>query len=432
MKIRLGIIGPEDSINTISPIARKYEEFEIHEFSYEKTEETETIILENSSQIDQWLFSGQAPYAFAMEKKLVTEDTALFPPLHGSSLLGKLLEAQYHKPEKMTAVSLDTIHTGEIDWVKSTYNLDSLNVQTFPYSGYKPAEDIVEFHRNKYHSGESEIAFTCIRSVYQQLKSEGIPVYRITVTAVTTQVTLELLKERGNADWYRKSQIAIVGLEVFEANNESEGQLYSYKRKHQELELKRLLLDYTEELKGSLVQMGDGLFFIYTTRGEIETHPWPFYLLESARLQAKLTIRLGVGYGLTSLEAEQHVRLAFRDARKHEKPVIIKVDENKQITEVFHTDKSFTYNQRRLNEQWKTKLGTRNLSPAVVSKLASFLKHYKKNRVTSQEVSQWLANSERNARRILHELEEAGLATIVGEEQSGGRGRPRKIYELNI
>ncbi|SES28466.1 hypothetical protein [Salisediminibacterium halotolerans] len=432
MQIRLGVIGPKDSVDKIINIAKAYPDFILYSFAYEHTEETPAIVAEHNDYIDQWLFSGQSPYALALAEGLISEETALFPPHHGSSLLGALLEASYNSGAKMAAVSVDTLDDSEIAFVRETYSLQALTVHGLPYSGYMPPDELSAFHREKYRSGEAEIAFTTIRSVYQTLAAEGIPVYRITVTKPTIEVSLRLLKERGQANWYRKSQLAIVGVEIFEAEQESEAQQYSYKRKHQELELKRLLLDYTEELKGSFVQMGDGLFYIYTTRGEIESHPSPFYLLESAQLQAKLAVRLGAGYGVTALEAEEHVRLALKHARKPGTSAIISVDETKQITEVFADDEPVSYDSRRLSEDVKAKLGERNLSPGVVSKLASSVKHYQKQTVTSQEIAQWLASSERNARRILLELEDAGLAEIVGEEQSGSRGRPRKIYRLDL
>jgi DNA-binding PadR family transcriptional regulator len=44
----------------------------------------------------------------------------------------------------------------------------------------------------------------------------------------------------------------------------------------------------------------------------------------------------------------------------------------------------------------------------------------------------WLKGTERNARRILSEMERLGLVKVSGEEQSGNRGRPKKIYELQL
>jgi hypothetical protein len=126
------------------------------------------------------------------------------------------------------------------------------------------------------------------------------------------------------------------------------------------------------------------------------------------------------------------VRLAFRFARRYDKPVIIQVNEDKTVTESLQTNEQVCYNGRTFGDQWKETLKNANISPAVVGKIQSFAQHYKKKTVTALEVSQWLKGTERNARRILTELEKLNLAEVTGEEQSGYRGRPRKIYALKL
>ncbi|SDY08970.1 hypothetical protein SAMN05421736_101338 [Evansella caseinilytica] len=432
MKIRLGIIGPADSVKKIQEVAKNFAEFALYPFAYEKTEDTAAIIKQHKETVDQWFFSGQAPYAYAIQNELIDEADGVYPTHHGSSLLGKLLKAQFQQAGILRSVSLDTISEEEVQWVKKTYGLERLQFHTFPYPGYVPAEKMIAFHNEQYASGKVEAVFTCIQAVYRHLTAEGIPAFRITPTNVDIQDTLRFLKERGLAVWYRKSQLAIIGMEVFYSQKEMEEYMFSYKMKQRELELKRLLLDYAEEIQGSFVQVGDGMFYIYSTRGEVEVHRWPFELLEKAQLQTKLQLRFVIGFGMTALAAEQHVRLALQYARKHEKPVIIQVDDNKDVTEVFRDAAAYTYGQRRLSEQSNKQLLDVQVSPAIVSKLESLVKHYNKPEVTSQDVAHWLSSTERNARRILTELHRVKLAEMIGEEQSGTRGRPRKIYRLKF
>jgi hypothetical protein len=346
--------------------------------------------------------------------------------LHGTSLLGKFLEAQYAMNGKMNTISLDTIQQKEIDWVKNNFSLKSLTIHMLPYEGYVPAQDIIQFHEELYESGEVEVVFTCIQAVYNRLLEKNIPCYRIIPTDLNILAMLRYLKTRAESNWYRKSQLAIVGVEVL---NTDEEQQFSFKRKHQELELQRILLKYAEELQGSFVQTGDSHFYIYTTRGEIEGRSWPINVLDDALLHTKLPVRLVIGFGVTALDAEKHVRIALQYARKHKDLVIIIVNENQEVTEVFESSEVVTYQQRQ-SSYWKDKLHNANVSPAVASKIVSMALHYKKTMLTAQDVANWLHSTERNARRILNELEKLGIVTICGEEQSGARGRPRKVYEL--
>ncbi|WP_026582860.1 hypothetical protein [Bacillus sp. J33] len=436
MKIRVGVVGPEDSVGHILALAREYSELEMIPYIYKETKETENIIREFQTNIDLWFFSGQAPYYYARSKGLIQEENAHYPPLYGSSLLGTLLEAQIREGGFRNA-SLDTIQQSELDTLRNTYFLGDLHIHSFSYNEYEPAEEIIRFHKKLYEEGKAEIALTCVLEVYDRLKEYGIPCYRVVPSPVAINLALRYLKERGQSNWYKRSQIAIVGLEVMHSASSLEEQHFTYEMKRHELEFKQVLLDYAEKVQGSFVQIGDGLFFIYTTRGEMDMHfqeSSMYSLIEEARVHSKLKVRIGIGYGLTAYDAEQNVRSALQYARNKETSPVISVDENKQIQEHLPDsgDEAISYQQRKWGEEWEERFKDAKISPVIVSKIEYLSKHYQKNIVTAQEISRWLKNTERNSRRIMAELERLGLAKVTGEEQPGQRGRPRKLYELRL
>ena len=200
-----------------------------------------------------------------------------------------------------------------------------------------------------------DIAVTCINSVYKTLRQNGIPCYRVTPDMMAIRLIIQYLKQRGVTQWYRKAQIAILGIEISESDLESQ---YSYKMKHKELELKKLLLNYAEKINGSYVEIGDGRYFIYTTRGEVEFQLEKdslFDLIMEASVQSRFTIRIGLGYGITSLDAEQNARLATQYARVKQRQSIIIVDENKRITEFEDRQNFISYDNRNYNTKWNKK-----------------------------------------------------------------------------
>jgi hypothetical protein len=431
MRIRLGVVGPQDSINLVENAAKDFHKIEIVPFAYKKIEETKQMILGNKAYVDQWFFSGQAPYYFAVNNGLILEEEGSYVPLNGNSLYKTLLEAQVNERKLLEKISLDTIQEDEIKAIQ--HSIHTLKVSTFPYTGYMPADDIVRFHVDLYKKGEIDVAVTCIQAVFARLKELKIPCYRVTPDVPSIQLMLQFLKERGESAWYKKAQTAILGIEVFHPSEIQQEQFYSYKMKRQDIELQRLLLDYAEAIRGSFVQIGDGHFFIYSTRGEVELHLHDnslLKLMEDAKLHSKLHVRIGLGYGLTALEAEQNVRLAFQYARKQDLPVIILVNEDKQVVEKSSALETISYNGRVWGDEWETRLKNASISPAVVSKIQSLAHYYKKTQITSQELAVWLKGTERNARRILSEMDRLELVKVSGEEQSGNRGRPKKIYKF--
>ena len=71
-----------------------------------------------------------------------------------------------------------------------------------------------------------------------------------------------------------------------------------------------------------------------------------------------------------------------------------------------------------------------SLSVATLSRLHSAWKKLRQPGISAQELALQLQVLPRSARRILADLEQAGLAEVIGEELPGPRGRPRKRYKI--
>ncbi|MBO8176074.1 MAG: hypothetical protein H0Z31_01305 [Bacillus sp. (in: Bacteria)] len=431
-KVRVGVVGPKDSVTQVLKAGEHFKELDLIPFIYERTEETEDIIVRNHDWVDQWFFSGQAPYYYALSKGVLTEDEGSYVPLHGSSLLSTLLEMFVKEGKIVHRVSLDTIQEDEIEKAKNAFSLHELTFYTISYSGYMPAEDIIQFHKNLYENNQIDVAITCISSVYHALKKLRIPVYRVIQSELAVQRSLGFIKERGQTSWYRKSQLVMIGIEIIYPSQASMGHPFSFKLKHQELELKRVLLDFVEEISGSIVQVGDGLHYIYTTRGELErfTKQRSIYsIVDEIFVNSKLPVRIGIGYGLTVLEAEEHVRMAIEQVRKQEDSGVVIINEDKKVIELLEDEQHISYIQRKQGSEWEKLFKDAGISSSLAAKIESLSHHYGQTAITSHDLARWLKSTERNARRILAEMERIGLAKVTGEE-SVGRGRPRKIYQL--
>ena len=60
MKIRLGVVGPHDSIEIVKKAVKEFDEITLMIFPYERMEDIKTIIPQNKQFVDQWFFSGRA------------------------------------------------------------------------------------------------------------------------------------------------------------------------------------------------------------------------------------------------------------------------------------------------------------------------------------------------------------------------------------
>ncbi|WP_270182357.1 hypothetical protein [Alkalihalobacillus sp. CinArs1] len=434
MRTKLGILGPEDSIMRIKEVAEKMTDLDVLYFPYEHAAQSESIIRENNHKIDHWFLSGPALYHYLLRKNLINEENASFPDLYGASLMGSIVEMMTTSHTSIKRVSLDTIQKAEMERVRSEFAIEKIAFTLYGQQEFLPAEDVIAFHKDLYEQGKVDAVMTCIKTVHLKMKELGIPCFRISPSRLSIELELRYIREYGQANWYRKSSLGIVGVEVNAKSLHQEQQFYSYKIKQQILDLKRLLLNFSEQVQGSFVEVGDGLFFIYSTRGELEVrddHFLPAVVLDDMEKQTGLSVHLGIGYGMTAWGAEQNVRHALRLSSNDEEKQAVLVDEEKKVT-LYKNDERVSYQERILGDEWNEKLKEAKLSPAVVSKLSSYYRHYGREAVTANDIAGWLKSSDRNARRILMELERLNLAAVKGEEAAGQRGRPKKVYELYI
>lgn len=72
------------------------------------------------------------------------------------------------------------------------------------------------------------------------------------------------------------------------------------------------------------------------------------------------------------------------------------------------------------------------LSVGTLNRLISLCRRLDTRALTAAQLAEGFGITLRSARRIMAALEKYELATIVGEEQPVGRGRPRQIYALHI
>lgn len=72
------------------------------------------------------------------------------------------------------------------------------------------------------------------------------------------------------------------------------------------------------------------------------------------------------------------------------------------------------------------------LSTLTIQKLLSIIEMTGNNKITQQSLAEHLGVTTRNAGRILGNLEKGGAASIVYTQSITSKGRPIKVYELNI
>ncbi|MBP3040636.1 hypothetical protein J9303_14185 [Bacillaceae bacterium Marseille-Q3522] len=439
MKIVIGIAGPESSVRRIQRIGEKHfsEQLQLIPIIYQKMAELNELIPRSRAfDIDFWLFSGKMPYHYAITSQLVGKEEAQYPALAGSSLYRSLIKIIVHNRDKWSRISFDTMNENDIETALEDAELQ-VQFYSYPFKECAQADEVFQFHRNLYHSGKVDICLTCMKSVYRKLTDARIPCSILLPTQNLIKHTFPNIINKVRTITYQRSQVSIIAIEVDSKEWFSLRRKQTYEIKRREQKLEQYLVDFTERVRGSSVRIGDGLYFIFVTWGEL------MELEHSQELQSlpdqlqKLTnffVHVGIGNGYTVQEAEINVRKALQYAHEKKEPSVMKVLQDGTVIGPLNKDENVSYATRHVLSSIENKLrmitGESSISLSAISKVYALSRHYKKDYVTAKELSRWLQVTDRSARRILKELHVLKLVNEVGEEQPGVRGRPRKVYHF--
>jgi len=431
VKTRAGIVGPKDSVDFICSIAKEYADKLIPvPFVYKNPEETTDLVSSNTHSVDIWIFSGRTPYSYAL--KSTSKQPFYFLELDGSSLAQVLVKISYQDQKSLDRISIDMLTERDVYETYHDLGIPHENLYRYEYRGYTPTLEILAFHDSLFKEGKVDVCATCLSVVYEQLKAQGIPVYRITPTRSTIRGTLETALQQQETMYFKQSQIAIMLIKIEKMEKMSDHHSVSYDLHRLNLELQSTILNFSESISGSFVALGIGTYIIFSTRGSLqETGQQSVSLLEKLALITDLPANIGIGYGETSLAAEENARLALHHAQNYDQRCAFLVDTNGIIEGPLKEKESISFGYQNENKEISEKLKQAGVTITTYNKIMSVQKRIGNYSITASNVAEWLKMTQRNARRILNSLVEQGLAEIVGEE-APTKGRPRKIYRVGI
>lgn len=431
MKPRAGIIGPDDSVQLISEIAIEYSDrLQPVPFIYRNTEEAADIIQKNQQLVDLWVLAGPALYN-SFQKSGVKQPFFLLQ-LDGASLTKTLVDIGYNEKRSLETISIDMLSERDVYETYRDLGISSSQVYVHEYTNETPLENLLSFHQKLYRDGKVEICVTCLRSIYDQLRLQNIPAYRVTPTRSNIRKTLSTAVQQWETMHFKQSQIAAILVKVQRMEKKDDHNMVSYDLHRLNLEIQAAILNFAESISGSFVTIGTGIFVIFSTRGSVQETEKPIgSLLEELALITDLPSNIGIGYGDTALTAEENARLALNHAQNYDSFCAFLVDSNGTIEGPLKEQEAITFQYRTENKEISEKLKHSGITITTFNKILSVQKRMGNGSITATQIADWLKMTPRNARRILTGLVEQGIAEIIGDEAPTSKGRPRKIYRVS-
>lgn len=428
MKIRLGVIGEEETINILQEVIEEYNDYEITAFIDPDGTHTLNIIDNHQQEFDSWLVFDQINHLH-IKNWGKAQKPVYYIPYRGASFYKTLCTAIY-QGFKIDELSIDTIPyydiTRALDDMQINYNvINHLSDEhgALSLNGY------AAFHRELFKKGITKAAVTRSCYVKSLLESEGIPTFCIMPVRVTVHNILNVILTQFRKIKLREGQIAV---QVFsfnllgdKDNFYSADDLYSRK-----IAISQKLISYTKNISGLLKPANEGNFYIFTTRGSLEQLTNSFTSLPELPILRDLNKSLracGIGIGNS---AEYNAVIALKHACADQKGSWYVVLDDKTISGPLGSTQQIDY--QYASTQLEAVSKKTSLSQATLSKICHALKIYGRDELNAQELATILQILPRSARRILTCLTEHGYAKEIRSEMPETKGRPRKIYKIKL
>lgn len=431
-KIRLAIVGPSDSVALLHEVAlERADTLQAVPLVYQDASEVSQIVTQHTDDFDIWLFSGIVPYRRALALNI--DKPLFYIPHNGASLYRALLQITYMRNLTIEGISFDTFSRKEVEETFTDTDLPLPKMFIHHNDGIVSAGELTDYHYHLWKSGYTNIAITCFFATYQHLKRMGVPVFRIWPTRSNIRTTLDIAVNAFEAERFKGSQLAIQQIGVDDYDDLVRARS-SYDAKKIELRLYEILVDYAENLKGSIVIRGDGQYTIYSTRGIIEKlteNLTVMPILDAVTREVAIKVSGGIGFGATAYAAEENAFRALGLAKQRGGGLWMAVTDEREVIGPLSSAIHLKYSVWANETICRQIAATLNSSVTTVNKLLAALDQLDRDTIAAEDLAVYLAITPRSARRLLAALVRKDFAAVAGEEMIG-KGRPRKLYKIYL
>lgn len=431
---RIGVIGPEPSVERILKVAGEFtHEFRFIPFVYEDEKEIQEILQQNRGKVSGWLFSGPVPYILAGEY-LEAGDTAAYCQTMGGGLYQCCLQMAFAQNVILPRISVDIVeHEVNVEELLHATGLPWHDFHVKYYNRQYEAEEIIQFHLQLWRDGKIDGVITALRCVMTALEKEGVPVYHFTLTEREIYHSIKIIIEKVKSSYFKNTQVGLVLIEVGSYGEIIEKAKTSYDLQLLELKLKEILLPLCKRLDGYLLDKGTGIYEIFSSRGAVERE---LAMLQDTMERLVLAVNVdvliaaGIGFGETVFATEINAHRALRNTRGQKDGRIVIVQDDGKMIEIGKRDQVLSYDFYSHDADLLNQLNQAGVGIRTYRKIEKIVQHIGGGIFSIAQLAVQMSVTERNVRRIITNLCNAGLVDIAGEEYAAVRGRPSKLYQL--
>ncbi|AWK85372.1 hypothetical protein [Azospirillum thermophilum] len=412
----IGVVGPDDTVELIKRVARESGLGQVLvTATYAVPEDTPRLVGALLRVCAVILFSGRLPYRLALAAGF-PQDRLDFIQHEGTDLFRTLalVALGSDRVGHIPRFSFDCIPASDVDEAFDELGLTD-NYRVIPLERGEDGRDIdlgriVEEHRSLLRDGTVEQCATCIRSVYETLKAEKLPVIRINHSRASVRQALLRAKLRHDLVQAEATQTAVCLLSPRPGHAGVAGGTVSQAARR-----------FAAVLDGHVLRDDEAGSVLISTRNAVESRLKPQPL--AAQGEGPPLV-FGIGFGSNAEQAETLARQAQQHALLLPEQVI-QLDGVAALIAMMDPDEAREGRQTDLDISL-----TLQISPAVIRRLMAVFRVLDPNGFTAAELAQSYKVLPRSARRLLKLLKDRGFVEECGVRNRSRAGRPEVVYRI--
>ncbi|MGL5315169.1 MAG: transcriptional regulator [Peptostreptococcaceae bacterium] len=426
--MKIGIIGPSDSGHKIANYINEIDKnIETKLYMKEKVIEALEIIDDCEEECDAIIFTGCGVSSAVKSKRELKLPNA-FVSRGGTSITKAFWQI---KDENMSLdkFSIDVVENEILEDILKEIDINSQEVFSLPFSSDIDEMEYAKWHIKLFEENKIDVMLTGFGGVYNELKKQGYPVYRLEATRPLIKVCYETLINKYALSKAQSSQLAVEILNL--ANYKGDKDNY-YTNMIKKSELDKIIVEYVRSIQGSLFNFGRDEYIVFAHRGAIdnEENYNKLFNLQKDIKSSGFSLGVGIGIGNTAYQAESNGYNALKRCLSSNDFEIYLIDENEVIKGPLGSDIELSYSLISSDENIINISQNTGLSCESIAKIMAINETRQSKVYDTKELADYLNISDRSARRILNKLVETEFARVYAKETSKGGGRPKNLIEV--
>ncbi|GGA63231.1 hypothetical protein [Ornithinibacillus halotolerans] len=430
MKIKVAVFGRDDLVNRFQDYLKDHNEFEAIPFIYYKASEAVELV-DKAFMCEVYLFLENLPFLYAKNKIKKKRLPHVMVAFDEYMILTSFYHLKNRYGQQLNRLSIDIFDETYVKEVLTELNIAGDSIYTYSYRHDEEINinQIVDYHKQLWDEGKIDYVLTSLPEVNRRLQEGEIPTYLMEIPKINIDHAIAECKSIAILNMSKSAQIVAgyVRIKNIEKIIEEKGEAHL---KELQFKLNQILLKFGHKTYASVLKNNERQYVIFGTRGvldHITNHYRDFPLIKEIESALNTPVEIGFGLGLTAKQGEDHARLALEACTHNSNSSCYIVNDRGETIGPLGVKKHFDTSQL-----YQALIHKAKLNNELSYNFIDFVQLRNNEPFSSNDIANYYRVTKRSAERTVNKLLNGNVIKVVGEEKPYVKGRPRKLFQINM